>query len=78
MISWQANRGPSYFTVQKISDVKVIHVRFIERSDFSQGKSDNEEKHFCAGNLKSHATDKFVELHRGNSFCQPSDLSVLH
>ncbi|CAH3177516.1 unnamed protein product [Porites lobata] len=39
--------------------------------------SDNEGKLFCAGNLNSHAIDKFVELHKCNSFCQLLDLSVL-
>jgi len=29
-----------------------------------QVESDNEGKLFCAGNLNSHAIDKFVELHR--------------
>ncbi|MCG8406893.1 MAG: hypothetical protein MI923_16975, partial [Phycisphaerales bacterium] len=43
----------------------------------SQVESDNEGKLFCAGNLNSHAIDKFVELHKCNSFCQLLDLSVL-
>ena len=43
----------------------------------SQVESDNEGKLFCAGNLSSHAIDKFVELHKCNSFCQLLDLSVL-
>ena len=30
----------------------------------SQVESDNEGKLFCAGNLNSHAIDKFVELHK--------------
>ena len=41
-------------------------------------ESDNEGKLFCTGNLNSHAIDKFVELHKCNSFCQLFDLSVLH
>ena len=44
----------------------------------SQVESDNEGKLFCAGNLNSHAIDKFVELHKCNSFCQLLDLSGLH